>query len=329
MTDVVAEVDHVYNQCHRHTPYPYFALCVQRAGNEVIPKECCALTHTVPEEDGFALCNSIAAVPRAAYLRFGAILLAHSSTLDSLVQMVKVLRPESEGFHIETFALPGARDGASRAAMLAIAAALEGRPNLMAPLRRFALVIRHDGLWLGRIVTTADGSWKGHETRPFRTSSSLPARLARAIVNLAAEPSQRILNICCGSGSILLEAARIGADTYGIDWNQRMVGMARANAAHFGYTIHLELADARYWHQRGDVVVADLPYNRNCKTTEDNVRSIVSQAITMAPRAIFVADQDICDWICNAGWDSTTVYQVPHPSGFVRFIHEASVVSTK
>lgn len=99
--------------------------------------------------------------------------------------------------------------------------------------------------------------------------------------------------------------------------------MARANAAHFGYPIEVGLGDARSWQTRGSVVIADLPYDRNCKTTDENVLGIISHAITMAPHAVLIADRDISLWMRRAGWEQVSICRVPHPSGFTRFVHDA------
>jgi tRNA G10 N-methylase Trm11 len=183
------------------------------------------------------------------------------------------------------------------------------------------VLVRSDGYWFGELLTEAERSWKRHDARPWVLSCSLPSRLSRALVNLAVGPADIVLNPCCGAGSILLEAASIGATGYGIDWNARMVEMSRTNLEFFGYAADVRLADACSWTLRGEVVVADLPYDRNCKTTERNVRGIVAQAVTLAPQAIFVAAADLSPWLLRAGYRRIRVYRVSDSADFARFVH--------
>jgi tRNA (guanine10-N2)-dimethyltransferase len=299
-----------------------FGVCIRQPGNELIAAECEALTGQYPEPDGFFMGGRVSEVPRSAYLRYGASLLASGQTLDDLVDRITGLNLDAEAFRIEVHRLAGAIDTQTHDVIVAVANGLRGAwPNLSAPKHRFVALVRSDGFWFGELLTEAERSWKRHEVRPEVLSCSLPSRLSRALVNLAAGPAGILLNPCCGAGSLLLEAASIGATGYGIDWNARMVEMSRKNLEFFDYVADVRLADACSWTQRGDVVVADLPYDVNCRTTEKNVGGIVAQALTLAPQAIFVAAADLSPWLLQAGYRRIGVYRVRDSADFARFVH--------
>jgi tRNA (guanine10-N2)-dimethyltransferase len=299
-----------------------FGVCIRQPGNELIAAECEALTGRLPEPDGFVLGGRVSEVRRSAYLRFGASLLAYGRTLEDLVDRITCLNLDAEAFRIEVHHLPGAVDTQARSVVLAVANGLRGvRPNLAAPKHRFVVLVRSDGFWFGELLAEAERSWRRHAARPWVLSCSLPSRLSRALVNLAAGPNDILLNPCCGAGSILLDAASIGATGYGIDWNARMVEISRTNLGFFGYAAEVRLADACRWTHRGTVVVADLPYDRNCRTTERNVRGIIAQALTLAPRALFVAAADLSPWLLRAGYRRLGVYCIREKADFARFVH--------
>jgi 16S rRNA G966 N2-methylase RsmD len=299
-----------------------FGVCIRQPGNELIAAECAALTDQLPEPDGFVLGGRVSEVRRSAYLRFGASLLASGQTLDDLVDRMTGLTLDAEGFCIEVHRLAGAIDTPTHEVIVAVANGLRGAwPNLSAPQHRFVVLVRGDGFWFGELLTEAERSWKRHDARPEVLCCSLPSRLARALVNLAAGPGDILLNPCCGAGSLLLEAASIGATGCGIDWNARMVEMSRKNLEYFGYAADVQLADACNWTHRGAVVVADLPYDLNCSTTERNVRGIVAQALTLAPQAIFVAAADLSPWLLQAGYRRMRIYRVRDSADFARFVH--------
>lgn len=299
-----------------------FGVCIRQPGNELIAAECEALTGQLPEPDGFVLGGRVSEVQRSAYLRFGASLLAYGRTLDDLVDRIRGLNLDAEAFRIEVHHLAGAGDSSARGVVVAVANGLHGvRPNLSTPKHRFVVLVRSDGFWFGELLTEAERAWKRHAARPWVLSCSLPSRLSRALVNLAAGPADILLNPCCGAGSILLDAASIGATGYGIDWNARMVEMSRTNLEYFGYAADVRLADACRWSHQGEVVVADLPYDRNCRTTERNVRGIIAQALTLAPRALFVAAADLSPWLLRAGYRRLGVYCIREKADFARFVH--------
>ena len=230
---------------------------------------------------------------------------------------------DAEAFRVEFLRLSDRIQVGKREAILAIANVLDAAPNLDAPAHRFLLAVEEDGFWFGEIVTEVDRSYAQHDAKPCRTSSSLPSRLARVLVNLVVPEARTILNPCCGTGSILLEAQAIGVTAYGIDWNPRMVTMSRQNLASFGYGAPVELGDARNWHRTGDALVADLPYGRFLHTRQEVILGILEAGARLAPVAVYVAAKDISGWLWEAGYGEVQVLRAPKTAGFVRYIHRA------
>lgn len=299
----------------------YFALTILDRDNELVAAECVALTGARPDDDGFVRCASVDCVGHAAYLRFGASRLAQASTLETLLREIAGLQIQAEAFRVEIVILPDGAPVTGFATMTAVADLIDGDPQLVAPLRRFIVVSRCEGFWFGEILETPDGIWKRHDEKPLRTSSSLPSRLCRAIVNLALRPGDVVLNPCCGTGSFLLETAAMGAEVYGMDHNPKMVWMSRRNVAHFGYAASVEQGEANGWGRHGDVLLADLPYDRNCKTTDANVQNIIHSSVCLAPRAVFVAEISLTACLFEAGYSQVSVYKVPKTPRFTRYVH--------
>jgi len=299
----------------------YFALCIHDRENELVDAECAALTGSWPEDDGFVECSTIERVSRAAYVTFGATALAQAPTLDGLLGQIAQLNLQAEAFRVEIVVLCGGEPVPGFQTMTAVADLIDGGAELVAPLRRFVIVSRSEGYWFGEIFECPNSAWKRHDQKPLRTSSSLPSRLCRAIVNLAVQPGDVVLNPCCGTGSILLEAASMGVEAYGIDHNPKMIWMTRRNLAHFGYAVSVEQGESKDWTRRGDVLLADLPYDRNCLTTDDNVREVLNSSAPLAQRAVFIAEIDLTDWLHQAGYTKVRVYRVPKTPRFTRYVH--------
>jgi len=96
---------------------------------------------------------------------------------------------------------------------------------------------------------------------------ALNATIAAAMLRLAApQAGERVLNLMCGSGTLLAECPRV-ALAVGLDNDPRALDAARANAE-----APLVLGDVRRVpFQRGfDVVVADLPYGERSGSHRDN-----------------------------------------------------------
>lgn len=117
----------------------------------------------------------------------------------------------------------------------------------------------------GRFVAglrLSDASMRQHEGREVERSGALRPTIAALMVNLAGSPGERLLDPCCGSGTILSEALAAGwAASRGGDIDPDAVKVARRNAP--GAEVaewdvrHLPLPDASV-----GAVVSNLPFGR-------------------------------------------------------------------
>ena len=299
------------------------AICVRIPDNALIAAECANLTGGVPDADGFALCQQVEYIPQAAYVRMGLNLLVQGATLDGLLAGVAQADFAADGFRIEFCSLSKENHISPRQTIRTLADAIPFYPNLDHPKHRFLLVERDNGLWFGEILTECGHTYKTHADKPYNISSSLPSRISRALVNLIIPQARSLLDPCCGTGTILLEAQLLGLRAYGGDQNKRMVGMARKNLAHFGYHVRVEHGDAQNCQQTADALVTNLPYGRFLEANETVIRTILEHGRKLAPLAIYVTEHDIQDWLTAAGYRDIAIYPVPKHDGFVRYVHLA------
>ena len=105
--------------------------------------------------------------------------------------------------------------------------------------------------------------------RPYKQGhvpGSLKPAVAAALLALAGvAPGARILDPCCGAGTILIEAKMLGAAALGGDNYQQAVTAAHFNATKAGVTIHLYRWDAcalPISDRSVDFVISNLPWGR-------------------------------------------------------------------
>jgi tRNA G10 N-methylase Trm11 len=119
----------------------------------------------------------------------------------------------------------------------------------------------------------------------------------------------------------LLEAHSLGLEAYGCDINSRMVGMTQ-NLAYFGYTPQVQLIDALL-PAKAEALVTDMPYGRFQIKEEKNIRGILERCAYLAPAAVFVAGEDLSNWIADSGYFDIEIYPVVKSAAFQRLIHRA------
>jgi tRNA (guanine10-N2)-dimethyltransferase len=301
------------------------AVIIRDPDNELAAAECKALTGAAPDSEGVADAATVAYVPRAAYVRHGVQLLATGRDLAELVVAVAACDTWADGFSIDFRGLRENGELTRREAIIAVADAMgAAKPDLRHPTLRLLLAEQTGEVWLGEIVTEPDKSYDRHDAKPHRTSASLASRMARALVNLAGPDATSIVDPCCGTGSILLEACHLGLSAVGADRSKRCFGMSSKNVAHFGYAARVEHADASDLSAAGaDAVVTDLPYGRNLVADPDNIRGILEACVATAPIGVFVAGEDITEVLGEVGYGAVSLHRVRKYNAFTRFIHRA------
>ena len=138
-------------------------------------------------------------------------------------------------------------------------------------------VRRHKGSGLWELVVRL--TTRPLVTRPWRVANmpgALNGPLAAAMVRLSGRDSdQTVLNVMCGSGSILAECG-LGwpeAQLYGCDLNPEALVASQKNLAAAKVFAELQLADGRtlpYRSGQFSLVLADLPWGQLIGTREEN-----------------------------------------------------------
>jgi predicted RNA methylase len=299
------------------------AICARLPGNELVGAECANLTGGLPDADGVAVCQTLAHIHRAAYVRTGLRCLAQAPALEALAEQVAELSLDAERFSVDFLNLSPHPASKSRV-ILRLANALPARPDLEAPRHRFLAVAQAERWWFGEILAESTRSYEAQDAKPYRTSASLPSRLARALVNLVVPPARTLLDPFCGTGSLLLEAQAVGAQAFGVDWNPKMAGMSKRNLLHFGCPAQVEHLDALRCERPADAIVTDLPYGRLLEDLDwRSLPLLLAHLGTLAPRAVYLAEQDLSHWLAEAGYAPPQVLRVRKRPGLTRFVHIA------
>ena len=314
----------------------FVAVCVRTRSNEIndlIAAECEHLTGGLPDSEGVAVCRAVDQTHRAAYVRTGLRRIAQADTFADLLDVLRQTRLDLDDFRVDALYLSGRFPMPQQEAVVAAANAIHCRANVAAPRHRLLLVAQRGTFWLGEILAESTQSYAPHMKKPCHVSISLEARIARALVNLVVPPGRlgapqaagTLIDPCCGTGSILLEAAALGLTAYGADRNPKMAHMAQRNLLHFGYPPRVVCADARVWSQPADALVTDVPYGRQLESAEDELPAILANGARLAPLGVYVAGSDITTHLTAAGYGDVDVLRLVKPNGFTRYVHRARV----
>ncbi len=289
-------------------------LSADQPEREIALAELWALAGGVEAQSRAAIVPGPVDVRRAAYVTACAELLASAPDPPGIAASIAHLGLNYERFRITLVTLPPRPKVQKRQAIVNVAQYVDGTVDLTAPLNELLLVGTQSEWHFGRVVSRSLKSFRPHEHKPFVFSSSLPARLARAMVNLVASPGDTVIDPCCGSGSILLEAWSAGMRVVGADLNPKLAGMTQANLRHFGRPEWVCVADGAVFAARGDAVVTDLPYGRQSLRTEGLYGRLLANFPALAPRLAVVTASDIGDLLASAGYEIERVARISRGS---------------
>lgn len=176
-----------------------------------------------------------------------------------------------------------------------IGANVRGKAEMRTPERRYGVVRGADGSWRLGLIVDNEAVWLQHRDKPRQYSTALTTRVARAVCNIAAPRPQgiRVIDPCCGMGTVLIEALSMGFAATGCDVNPLAVEGARDNLAHFGYPDVVALRDMREVTESYDAAIVDLPYNLCSVLSELDQLELLTAVRRFARRAVLISTQPI------------------------------------
>ncbi|MFC5651348.1 TRM11 family SAM-dependent methyltransferase [Paenibacillus solisilvae] len=166
------------------------------------------------------------------------------------------------------------------------------------------------GSWLFGAYEKSEAVWLKHNKKPQPYSTALSTRVARAVVNIAAGDSPpdklKLIDPCCGIGTVVIEALSMGIDIIGYDHNPLALKGARVNLAHFEMPDVVARADMRTLDPAGDsggydAAIIDLPYNLCSVLSAGERLDMLLSARRLAKRVLIVTTETIDDTIMEAG----------------------------
>lgn len=159
--------------------------------------------------------------------------------------------------------------------------------------------------WIFGVLERNDFKWHEHDNKPFSYSNALTLKCAKSIVNIAVKNdySLKVIDPCCGVGTVLLEALDLGIDIKGYEINQEIAENATKNLEYFGFKNVVENRDMTKSDEKFDVAILDMPYGLFTATTEKVQKSLLRKARDLAPKLVLVETTEFDDYLKSLGYN--------------------------
>ncbi|ANU15379.1 UPF0020, Putative RNA methylase family UPF0020 [Planococcus halocryophilus Or1] len=184
-----------------------------------------------------------------------------------------------------------------------IGSAITGEADVHHPDVTFGLM-PFEGRWYMGLYSQSEPIWFQHMKKPREYSTALSTRVARAVANIAVPNPDgiKVVDPCCGIGTVLVEALSMGIDIVGRDINPLVVEGSRENIAHFGLTGRVELGPIAEVETAYDVAIIDMPYNLYTHATPADQLGILKAAYPITEKLLVVTIETMDHMIEEAGF---------------------------
>lgn len=257
------------------------------------------------EEKNKLLFSDIKVEPSSsAFIKKRLDVISFAEDYSSLLNQIKKERIQIEGFKVEYLVLDGdPTEYKERLKKLKdIGLSIEGFPDYYNPTIMYALCC-YMSVWYFGILINNNFDWHKHKKKPCSYSNSIGISIAKALVNIAtkANNEKKLLDACCGVGTILLEACFAGYSIEGCDINEKICKDGRKNLSHFNYTANVFHSDIKDMDTRYEAAIIDLPYNVFSHVNDDTILHIIESTADLTNRLVIVSIEDISNLISSSG----------------------------
>lgn len=227
-----------------------------------------------------------------------------AATYSELVKQIATRGIVKEGFKVEYLTLSG--DTTTYPERLEklreIGHIITGEPDYDKPTIIYALAY-HAGNWFFGELQKHDADWQKHKQKPYSFSNSIGMNIGKTLVSLASKgnSTRRLLDACCGVGTVMLEACFSGVHITGCDINWKACKHTRDNLEHYDYKAEVYCTDIKDLQMSFDAAIIDLPYNLYTYSDEIITLNIISSSAKIAPRLVIVSITDITAIIEESG----------------------------
>lgn len=256
------------------------------------------------EKDKILFSNIKIEPSSSAFIKRRLDIILYNENYDTLIHDIKKENIRVEGFKVEYFVLNGDKtEYADRLDKLKdIGYSIEGIPDYYNPTITYALCKFQD-VWYFGVLTKNDFAWEKHKQKPHSFCNSISLNVAKALINIASkvDKKKRLIDTCCGVGTIMLEACFEGYSIEGCEINWKLCAQARENLAHFNYKAEVYRSDIKDVNKKYDAAIIDLPYNLFSYADDTILLNIIKSAAKITDRVVIASTTDITHLINESG----------------------------
>ena len=184
------------------------------------------------------------------------------------------------------------------------------------------ILTKIDGLWIFGKLQSNPNKWLERRKKPYNYSHALDVKLAKAVINIAINNNfdSKVIDPCCGIGTILIEGRTIGIDIKGYEINPLVKQHCNINLKYFGFEPNVEKIDMLKTTKYFEVAILDLPYGQSSKITREEQIALIRKTKEISDKSVIITMDDMSDIIQNIGLKIIDTCKIKKSNAFSRYV---------
>ncbi|KMT21883.1 TRM11 family SAM-dependent methyltransferase [Clostridium cylindrosporum] len=181
---------------------------------------------------------------------------------------------------------------------------INGEADIYNPKIEFGITTIGD-TWVFGEYMKHDNEWHIHDKKPYTYSNGLNFKVARSIINIAVGDMEnpRIVDPCCGIGTVLMEGLSLGYNIVGYEINPMIGDNAKRNLLFFDYKDVVTIMDMHKVKEKYDACIIDLPYGLFNPITLKEQEGLIYKSREIAEKLVLVTYEEMDSIIEGAGFE--------------------------
>jgi|LGOV01.1.fsa_nt_gb tRNA G10 N-methylase Trm11 len=206
--------------------------------------------------------------------------------------------------------------------MRTLGLSIEGDFAIKNPDVEFILT-KIDDVWIFGKVHNNPNDWLDRRRKPHNYSHALDVKLAKAVVNIAINNdfNLKIIDPCCGIGTVLIEGRFAGVSIKGYEINPLVKTHCNLNLQHFGLNPDVTKTDMLQSTEHFDVAILDLPYGQSSLITKEEQISLLRKTKEISDKAVIITMDDMSDIMISLGYSIIDSCKIKKSNTFSRFVY--------
>ena len=271
--------------------------------------------------DSFHLTNQLIDISRSSFIKGKVTILYSNNNIDTIEEKMIEDDLSFDNYKIHYIKFDDVPYQIRLQSMRTLGFTINGDFSISDPDVEFVLT-KINGIWIFGKLQSNPNQWKKRRKKPHNYSHALDVKIAKAVVNIAINNdfTLKVIDPCCGIGTVLIEGRTAGIDIKGYEINPLVKQHCNINLDYFGFNPDVKKIDMLSTTEHYDVAILDLPYGHSSQITREEQIALIRKTKEISTKSVIITMDDMSDVIQDIGLKIIDTCKIKKSNTFSRYI---------